>query len=297
MKNVLVIGATGLVGSKFCELAKETLDIIAVDEKTLDITNKDSVDNYFKNNQFDSVLNFAAVTNVDGAEKEKGDENGFTWKINVSAVTNLAEISKKYNKFLVQISTDFVFKGTEEKKGPYSEDAELPTDSNGIGWYGWTKNRAENLLNNSECRNAIVRIAYPFYSSKFEGKLDFVKNYLKIFDEGKLFPIFIDQTFSVVNANFLIDPLVKILNEELEGTFHIVSSDTTTPFDFVEYLLEKARGVKGVVQKGSMQEFLKVEGRTPRPRLGGLKTEITEKKLGMKFETWKEMVNSFVENL
>lgn len=78
MKKVLVIGATGLVGSRFTELAKNKIDIIPVDEKVLDITDKDAVDKYFKENQFDSVLNLAAVTNVDGCEKERGDENSFT---------------------------------------------------------------------------------------------------------------------------------------------------------------------------------------------------------------------------
>ena len=58
MKRVLVIGATGLVGSRFVELAKDRLDIIAVDENTLDITDKSSVETYFNKNQFDSVVNF-----------------------------------------------------------------------------------------------------------------------------------------------------------------------------------------------------------------------------------------------
>ena len=88
MKKVLVIGASGLVGSRFVELAKNKIDIIPVDEKVLDITDKDAVDKYFKENQFDSVLNLAAVTNVDGCEKERGDENSFTWKLNVVGPKN-----------------------------------------------------------------------------------------------------------------------------------------------------------------------------------------------------------------
>jgi len=303
MKKILVIGASGLVGSRFVELAKSKLSIIPVDENILDITNKESVDKFFKENEFDSVLNFAAITNVDGAEKERGDENGFTWKLNVIGPKNLAEACKVNNKqslaskspgkFLVQISTDFVFRGTENEAGPYAEDTTLPEDNNGIGWYGWTKNRAEARIRESGVRNAVVRIAYPFYGSKFEQKLDFAKNYLKVFDNGKLFPIFTDQTFTPLNIDDFVESMVKILNEEIEGTFHIVSSDTATPFDFVEYLLNKTRNVSGVVQKGSMIEFLKTVGRTPRPRLGGLKTEITEKRLGMKFKTWREMVDDF----
>lgn len=297
MKKILLIGATGLIGSRFSELTKDKFEITAVDENTLDITDKDAVEDYFSGHSFDSVLNFAAVTNVDGSEKERGDENGFTWKLNVIGPQNLIEVCKKNNIFFAQISTDFVFTGTEDNPGPYSEDQQIPDDSTGIGWYGWTKNRAEKLIRDSGIRSAIVRVAYPFYSAKFDQKLDFAKNYLKLYDEGKLFPIFTDQTFSVLNVDDLSEPLSKILFEELEGTFHLVSRDIATPFDFVEYLLEKARNAKGVVQKGSMIEFLKVEGRTPRPRLGGLKTDLTEMRLSMKFKTWKEMVDEFVKNL
>lgn len=297
MKESLVIGASGLVGLRFCELAKNKLDITPVDEKILDITDKTSVDKYFSKNKFDSAINFAAYTNVDGAEKERGNKDGICYKLNVLGVENLVNACKTYNRFLIQISTDFVFKGTENDPGPYSEDTSPPEENSDIGWYGWTKNRAEKLLSESEIRYAIVRIAYPFYASKYDLKLDFAKNYLKLFDEGKLFPIFTDQTLSVINVDEMIEPLVKILNQEMSGIFHLVSSNSTTPFDFVEYLLKKARNVEGVVQKGSMEEYLKVEGRTLRPRLGGLKTELTQQKLGMKFKTWKEMVNEFVENL
>lgn len=297
MKKVLVIGATGLVGSRFVELAKGKLDIIAADEKTLDITNKEEVISFFKNNVFDSVLNFAAVTNVDAAEKERGDENGFTWKLNVIAPTNLAEVCKENNKFLVHISTDFAFKGTEENPGPYGEDASTPDISDGVSWYGWTKNQSEKKLKEVGSRHAIVRIAYPFYSAKYDIKFDYAKNYIKLFDEGKLFPIFTDQILSVTNVDMMAEPMIKILSEEIEGVFHLVSRDVTSPFDFVEYLLNKTRGVSGVVQTGLMSEFLKAPGRTPRPRLGGLKTDITEQKLGMKFKTWKEMVDQFSETL
>lgn len=297
MKESLVIGASGLIGSRFCELAKNKLDITPVDEKILDITDKTSVDKYFSKNKFDSAINFAAYTNVDGAEKERGNKDGICYKLNVLGVENLVNACKTYNRFLIQISTDFVFKGTENDPGPYSEDTSPPEENSGIGWYGWTKNKAEKLLSESEIRYATVRIAYPFYASKYDLKLDFAKNYLKLFDEGKLFPIFTDQTLSVINVDEMIEPLVKILNQEMSGIFHLVSSNSTTPFDFVEYLLKKARNAEGVVQKGSMEEYLKVEGRTPRPRLGGLKTELTQQKLGMKFKTWKEMVNEFVENL
>lgn len=292
--KVLVVGASGLVGSRFVELYSEKENLLTPDLTELDITSSESVKGYFEKNNPDSVVNFAAYTNVDGAEKEREDENGIVWKLNVDGVKNLIEVCKEKNIFLVQISTDFVFRGDESDPGPYSEDKTIPDNDQGIGWYGWTKNRAEKLLQESNIRYTIIRIAYPFYSANFEDKLDFAKGFLKLYDEGKLYPVFSDQIHSVLNVDELVQPLTKIATDQTQGTFHIVASDTTTPFEFVSYLLEKARGAKNILQEGSMKEFLSKEGRTPRPRLGGLKTEITEKKLGVTLKTWKEMVDGFV---
>lgn len=291
--KLLITGASGLVGSRFVELYLEKVNLLTPDLAEFDITSQESVISYLRENKPDAVINFAAYTNVDGAEKERGDENGLTWKLNVDGVRNLINVCKEKDIFLAQISTDFVFKGDESNPGPYSEDKKLPESNEGISWYGWTKNRAEKLLSESGIEYAVVRIAYPFYSADFAGKLDFAKGFLKLYDDGKLYPVFSDQIHSVLNVDELVEPLIKIVNNKINGTFHIVACDTTTPFEFVSYLLEKARGAKDVLQKGSMKEFLKVEGRTPRPRLGGLKTEITEKKLGMKFKTWREMVDEF----
>ena len=287
MKRVLVIDATGLIGSRFVELAKNIFEIIPVDEKVLDITNQQAVEEYFSTTQLDAVVNFAAFTNVDAAEKERNDTKGLCYKLNVTGVENLAYASKKYNKFLVQISTDFVFSGTTDNPGPYDELSPVPYELlPSMGWYGWTKKEAEVKIENARAKSAIVRM-----------KLDYAKNFLKLYDDGKLFPIFTDQTITLLYIEDLINPLSKILEEELQGIFHIVSSDIATPFDFVEYLLSKARNVEGVVKKGSMEEFLKTPGRTPRPRLGGLKTEITQQKLEMKFRTWREMVDEFASKL
>lgn len=293
-KKILIIGASGLVGSRFVDLVKDNYEILSPGESELNILDLEKLNQFVSENYVKSVVNFAAYTNVDEAQKQKDDKDSLVWQLNVEAVGNLAKVCKERDIFLIQFSTDFVFKGDEIDPGPFSEDKELPNDNNGIGWYGWTKNRAELEIKNSGVRNAIVRIAYPFHSGSFQGKLDFANGFLKLFDENKLYPVFIDQTLSVLNVDDLVEPLTKIINDEIEGVFHIVSSDTTLPYDFAEYLLEKSRGAKNILQKGSMKEFLSKEGRTPRPRLGGLKTELTEEKLGMKFKNWREMIDEFV---
>lgn len=297
MKKVLVIGGSGMVASRVIDLWKDKFEAVPADEKTLDITSREAVKNYFESNFYDVVINFAAFTNVDGAEAQKGDEGGLVWKLNVLGPRYLAEACKNKNIFLIHISTDFVFPGNEINPGPYSEDAKIPGTPEGIGWYGWSKNRAEEEVSFSGCKNAIIRYGYPFRADKFDLKLDWARNLLKLYDEQKLYPLFTDQVQSVVFIDDLAFPLAKIIEDEIEGVFHIASKDTTSPYEIGAYLLEKYAGKTVEIQKGSMAEFLAVPGRTPRPRLGGLSVEKTEKQLGMDFKTWKEMVDGFISQL
>ncbi len=297
MKKVLVIGGTGMVASRFVDLAKNILNITSIDEKTLDITDNAAVEKYLEKNKFDAVINFAAFTNVDAAERETGNEEGLAYRLNVLGPKNLAEYCNDNNIFLVHISTDFVFPGTEGEPGPYDEDAPLPETPTGIGWYGWTKNRAEVMIQNTSTDYAIVRYAYPFRAAPFELKSDWARGVIKLYEEKKLYPLFTDQTQSVIFIDDLVEPLIKIVDGKLNGVFHIASKDTTTPYEIASYLLEKYVGKPIELEKGLMAEFLKAPGRTPRPRIGGFKVEKTQGKLGVQFKTWKEMVDGFVKQL
>lgn len=296
MKKVAVIGASGMVASRFLLSASKDFNIDPLDEKMVDITDKNSIENYFSKKPCGAIVNFAAYTNVDGAEKEKNDKNGLVWRLNVEGPLNLADYCNKNNVFLVHISTDYVFPGTNDNPGPYKEDAALPDTQDGMGWYGWTKNRAEHELSNSGARYAIVRYGYPFRPDNYEVKLDWARNLIKLFNENKLYPLFSDQNQNLLYIDDLARPLSKIISEELEGTFHIASEDLTTPFEAGKYLLEKYTGRPVDVQKSSVKDYLKIEGKSPRPYLAGLDCERSEKILGMKFRTWREMVDEFIED-
>ena len=296
MKKVLVIGASGLVGSRFVELAKSKFEITPVDQTILDITNKSAVEKYFKENKFDVVINFAAFTDVGGAEKETENQGGMAWKLNVLAPKYIAEVLDKLGIFLVHISTDFVFEGLENSKGPFDEDSVLPDSPQNLSWYGWTKLLGEKAVRETNKNSAIVRISYPFRSN-FDKKTDFARKILELYDLGTLYPLFTDQIITPLFIDDLAEPLSKIIESGATGNFHIVSSDTVSYYDFGDYLLEKVKGVKSAPQKASVIEFMKTPGRNKRAIWGGLKTEKTQAKLGMKFRTWKEMVDEFISQI
>lgn len=287
-----------MVGSRFTDLYHQDTQLITPKITELDITDKKALREFFAQNasDFDSVINFAAITDVDGSEKERGNENGPTWKVNVGGAENIASECKKHSKHLIQISTDFVFPGTKERPGPYSEDESLPTSPEGIGWYGWTKRIAEEKTREIWDKTAILRITFP-YRAHYPTKIDFARKILELYDEGKLYPMFSDQTMTPSFIDEIAKVLYLLVEEQKTGVFHSASADTTTPHEFASYLLEKARKVKNAVKESSMQEYLKAPGRTPRPLLGGLKVEKTEKELGINFMTWRAAVDEFVSQL
>lgn len=298
MNKFLVIGGSGLIGSRFVDLVSKEKHVIPKEEE-LDITSLEALDPFFKKykGEFDTVINFAAYTDVKEAESQRGDESGMVWTINVVGSQNVAQEAKKHNKFLIQISTDFVFPGTKEFPGPYKEDTKPSGKLDDLGWYAWTKLMAEKRINEIYENAAIVRLGYPFRAAPYELKQDFANLTLSLFDDGKLFPLFKDQIITPILIDDVVGPLEKIAELKKPGVYHIATSDSVSYLEFGEYLIEKARGKKGVVEGGFKEEFMKAPGRVPSPIWGGLDTKKTQEVLGMKFRTWKESVDEFVRQL
>lgn len=274
MSEILVTGASGLVGSRFAELSKYRDSLILPDERIMDITKSD-----LDLRNADVVVNFAAYTNVTEGENQRGDKSGLCWQLNVEGVRNLLN-NLKPGAFFIQISTDMVFSGTS---GPYGETDTPEEDSNKVTWYGYTKAEGERLCK----KHTILRLIYPV-RAKFDQKLDYLRKPLKLFDEGKLYPIFNDQQISISFIDEIAKALDLIIEKKAKGVFHASSSDLTTPFELISYLIKQARGVDNVVQPSSLAESVRY------PKYGGLKVERTEQALGIKFSTWRGIVDKLI---
>ena len=298
-EKVLVFGGSGLVGSRFVELAKANNIILAPRQNSVDILKVSSLEKYFKKNKdkFDSVINFAAFTNVFEADKQRSKKSALSWKLNVQSAENVARVCKKYNKFLIHISTDFVFYDTDKDPGPFREDRDLSKNSDKLSWYGWTKLQGELSVREINSRSAIVRIVYPFRAAKYNLKSDFARIIVDLFKEKKLYPLFTDQIITPLFIDDIVEPLIKLLNIRKSGIYHVASSDSCSYYEFGEYLLEKIYGKHDLPEKGSLIEFLKSPGRNKRPVRGGLSTLKSQKELGLKFRSWKQMVEEFVDQL
>lgn len=270
-KTIGVIGSSSMIGSRYCELAQNDFNLVKAHlsgKISVDITDAKSTDEFFKKHQFANVILFSAFTDVDAAEKQRGDKSGTCWRLNVGGVQNVVANCLKYQRGLIFISTSFVFDGTT---GPYAEDAPFGPDLERIPWYGITKIEAEKIVK-SLSRYVIIRITYP-YRARFEGKDDFAKRILRNYQQGLLPPMFSDQILTPTFVDDLAPAIKLLVTENQTQTFHLASGQVTTPYEFASYLIEVFGGNARAVQKGSIADFLKRPDATPRPVNGVLLVE------------------------
>jgi len=107
-KKTLILGGKGQLGRALANLYP---DARCVDIDELDLSDPDQVAG-FGWQDYDTVINAAAWTNVDGAETPEGRVGA--WKANACVPATLARIAIEHRQRLVHISSDYVFDGTHD---------------------------------------------------------------------------------------------------------------------------------------------------------------------------------------
>ena len=149
--KIAITGGRGMLGSEIKIWAEKKRFIPKIyDLPEFDLTNRASINAMVA--ECDIIINCAAYTAVDKAE----DEPDIAEAVNATAVANLAEAAKLANKYLLHISTDFVFGDNSDT--PMNED--FPT--NPLSVYGATKLHGEKLLKKSGCKHGIIRIEWTY---------------------------------------------------------------------------------------------------------------------------------------
>ena len=266
-----VIGATSMIGSRFCELTRNEFDLIEADLGGMipvDITNRDSIDNFFGSHNFEWLILFSAFTDVDAAELQKNDKNSSSWQINVEGTKNVAQSCKIRNKKLVYLSTDFVFDG---KNGPYREEDKPARNSKEISWYGWTKLKGEHKVIDSGCQFLIGRTSYP-YRAKFNTKTDFVRNILERLQNNTLYPMYIDQFLTPTFIDDIVMALQQLIRSGQFGIYNLVDDTTLSAYEAACEIAETFDFDPKKIEKESTVKFQSENPQaTKRPIKGGLK--------------------------
>jgi len=264
-KKVVATGISGLVGSRIVELLGEDFNFVNFSlDAGVDITDFNLLKKRFKEfndhnkQKNDIIIHLAAFTDVSRAWAQKGDKNSSSYKVNVNGSKNIAQLCKKYKKYLIHISTDFVFNGKKTYKNGYTEKNQPEP----IEWYGQTKLWAEQEVQKSGCKNVILRIAFPYKAKKAsqklepKPKLDLVrkikeklenKEQLKMFNDQVITPTFIDDIAQVIGF---------CIKNKPQGIYHCVGSTSLSPFQLAGKVADVFSLDNSLIKESSLQDFL-----------------------------------------
>ncbi len=153
--NVLVVGGGGQVARAVAACAPLGSEVIVKTRQELDIENESAVIAALTDSGASWLVNGAAYTAVDLAEKDAERAQA----INGTAVGGLARASTRAHCRLIHISTDFVFDGLANR-------AYLPTDpTNPLSVYGASKLAGEREVLAHAADAIILRTAWVYAST------------------------------------------------------------------------------------------------------------------------------------
>lgn len=270
--RILLTGRNGQVGWELERLLPAVGEVIATDRTTLDLADGDAIRRMVRDVKPDVIVNAAAYTAVDQAERERD----MAMKINATAPGILAEESKALDALLVHYSTDYIFDGT--KSQPYAEtDKPRPLSA-----YGQSKLEGDKAIRAAGCAHIILRTSWVYAA---RGR-NFLLTMLRLAGEGRPLRIVNDQTGAPTWSRDIAEATVHLLAKigcDARVTYHLTASGSTTWYGFARRIFE-LRGVSASVTPIRSEEYPTAAARPKNSMLDCRKLELD---FGVSIPSWE----------
>ncbi|MCD7924570.1 MAG: dTDP-4-dehydrorhamnose reductase [Bacteroides sp.] len=283
MKNILITGANGQLGNEMRVLSAENKEYnyFFTDVAELDICDEQAVMSFVKDHHIHVIVNCAAYTAVDKAE----DNLDLCTKLNSDAVGYLAKAAEANEAELIQVSTDYVFDGTNYL--PYKEtDATCPNSV-----YGMTKLKGEaNAM--QHCKKAmIIRTAW-FYSTFGN---NFVKTMIRLGKEREALGVVFDQIGTPTYARDLARAIFAAINKGVvPGIYHFSNEGVCSWYDFTKSIHRIAGITACKVSPLHTDEY---PAKAPRPNYSVLDKTKIKNTYGIEIPHWEESLKACIDEL
>lgn len=281
--NILITGCNGQLGNEMQLLEKENPQhqYFNTDVAQLDITNPEAIEEFVSNNAIDIIVNCAAFTAVDKAESSQE----LCHLLNAKAPEYLAAAVAKRGGYLVQVSTDYVFDGTNHT--PYTEDA--ATCPNSV--YGSTKLEGEKLAMAACANTMIIRTAWLY--STFGN--NFVKTMIRLGQEKPELGVIFDQIGTPTYAGDLATAIMAAINHGIvPGIYHFSNEGVISWYDFTK-AIHRIAGITSC----HVKPLHTAEYPTPaaRPHYSVLDKTKIKQTYGIEIPYWEESLEKCVAKL
>ena len=274
--RILITGVSGLLGINMAiaTAKKHTVfgvyhrhPIKAKSFKTLqaDLSNPKIIEQLLGEIQPEWVINCAALANLDACEENTEQAR----QLNTELPRNLAKYVARGGARLVHISTDAVFDG---KRGNYGEE----DSPNPLSIYAKTKLAGEKAVVENNPDAIIARV--NFYGWSLTGMRSLAEFFFNNLSAQKQVMGFTDVHFCPLNVLHLSELLIKMLQENLHGIYHVVSSECLTKYKFGIAIAKKFNFDSRLIKPAKLAEL---RLKAPRAPFLTLKTDKLTRDLGV----------------
>jgi dTDP-4-dehydrorhamnose reductase len=235
--RILITGASGLLGlnlalettrrhTVFGTVNHHSLKTDAFTVIQTDLLVPGAVERLLDTTKPDWIIHCAALANLDACEADPL----LAQQLNTELPRTLARYVARSGARLVHVSTDAVFDGL---RGDYSE-GDIPTP---VGEYSRTKLEGELAVADADPTAIIARV--NFYGWSLTGNRSLAEFFFTNLRVHKRVMGFTDVFFCPLLANDLANILVRMLESNQSGLYHVVSSESLSKYDFGLRLAER----------------------------------------------------------
>jgi dTDP-4-dehydrorhamnose reductase len=280
--RILVFGRNGQVA---CCLREEAGDeLVALGRDAADLMQEGAAQKAIAAHQPDIVINAAAYTAVDKAEKKQDAAA----QVNAKAPGEMALAAKAAGAQFIHLSSDYVFDGQSED--PYTEaDAANP-----LNVYGQTKFAGEQAVLSAYSQAIIIRTSWVF--SEFGD--NFVKTMLRLGAERDSLSIVSDQIGGPTPARDIAKILLAIAAKKHrgapgEGLYHYQGAPTVSWAEFAGKIFDYA-GLSVAVAPIATEQYPTL---ATRPLNTHLNCGKIERDFGAAMPDWRVRLRQIIDTL
>lgn len=291
MKNILITGASGMLGATLVNELKNYFEVFASGSSNFKYQYSQYMKFDLKSDSFNELINWsspdiiihcAAITDGNYCKenpKEAFDINGFT-------VYKFLESTKSSVKF-IYISTDAVFPSSLHLAN--EKDCVNPENM-----YGKSKELGEFFLTNSDRDFLIIRTTIVGVNRN-KDKKGFVEWIIDSSKSNETICLFDDVTFNPISIWDFSEELRYLINENKinSETLHIAGKEIVTKYEFGIRLLNKFKLSNDNVVKGSIKKF---KERAKRSNNQTLDCSLYEKKFNRQLPNLRETLTIIKNN-
>jgi len=275
--RILVTGATGHLGQQLtAQLQVQNHALTGIDVDTMNIMDRQTVQQTFDSVQPELVIHCAALTAVDYCAEHPEE----ALRVNAVGTKNIALACHSHQAALLYVSTNEVFAG---QPGRFYGEYDLAEPANPYAYSKWV---GEQIVRDLLPCHYIVRTSWLFAP----GGKNFIHTILHMAQEGKPLRVVTNEVSSPTYSVDLAEAITRLIGTGQYGIYHLINDGYASRYTFARHALDLAGFAETPIEPAALAEYR----RASRPPEHAVLRNFMAAELGITLRPWQDALAAFL---